>query len=172
MPEWRPIPGFDGYEVSDTGEVRSVSRVLSLRDGNVQRRRGKVLRSNVGSGGYLFTHIGSEAGGTAQTVRVHRLVALAFLPNPNNLPEINHKNGIKTDNCLANLEWCDKSHNGRHAAQIGLNPNASLTPDEVREIRAASRTGVPQSVIAARFKRSKKAVREVIHGRSYSWVTA
>lgn len=67
-------------------------------------------------------------GKSAKTFTVHRLVAKAFIPNPNNYPCVNHINGCKTDNRITNLEWCDYSHNNKEAFRIGLNKPKESNP--------------------------------------------
>ena len=88
----KDAPGFPGYQVSDAGRVkRSIN--------------GKILRPVRYSNGYCVVNL------SGRRIGVHRLVALAFVPNPDGLPQINHKNEIKTDNRPDNLEWCDSKYN-------------------------------------------------------------
>lgn len=115
-----PVAGYEGiYDVSDTGLVRSVDRYIDLPGEKRRRIRGKQLSPKSSKDGYLF--VGLSKGGFVQTCYVHRLVAKAFVPNPNALPEVNHLNGIKTDNCATNLEWCTHRENVLHAYATGLN---------------------------------------------------
>ena len=100
--EWKAIPGYEGlYEVSSEGKVRSLN----------YRGTGKVrvLKLSVNRYGYLQVHLCKE--GKVKNYRVNRLVAQAFIPNPNNLPEVNHIDEIKTNNRVENLEWCDRQYN-------------------------------------------------------------
>lgn len=95
--EFRDIPGYEGmYEVSNLGRVR---------------RNGKILKpsKNRTDGGYLQVVL--YKNGTSKTFTIHRLVAYAFIPNPQNLPQINHKDEDKTNNAVDNLEWCDHKYN-------------------------------------------------------------
>ena len=93
--EFRDIPGYEGvYEVSNLGRVR---------------RNGRILKPTNDRGGYLFVNLCKN--GTRKTVKIHRLVAYAFLPNPQNLPQINHIDEDKTNNAVDNLEWCDSKYN-------------------------------------------------------------
>lgn len=100
----RDIPGFEGrYAVTSCGRVYSY-------------KRKKFLTPYGDTHGYLKVDL-RERDGTRHQFRVHRLVALAYLPNPNNLPCINHKDEIKTNNCLGNLEWCDHKYNNNYGTR-------------------------------------------------------
>ena len=97
------IKGFEGlYEVSNVGLVRSV-------------RTGKILKNCLDKDGYC--RVGLHKDGVQKNVFVHRLVAYAFIPNPNGLPEINHINECKTDNRIDNLEWCTREYNNNYGTR-------------------------------------------------------
>ena len=99
---WKNIKGYEGlYQVSDEGEVRSL--------GNNESRKEKILKPAYRGNGYLFVSLCKN--GKKKMFSIHRLVAEAFLPNSNNLPEINHKDENKANNCASNLEWCDRKYN-------------------------------------------------------------
>lgn len=103
---WKPVKDFNGfYEVSNTGLVRSVSRI----DSNNHLVKGVILKPFVDKWGYEI--VGLHKDGIRLTRRVHRLVAEAFLPNPKNYPQINHINRNKNDNSVNNLEWCTNLYN-------------------------------------------------------------
>lgn len=111
MEEWRVIEGTNGrYEVSNTGKVRSMNY---HKTGLV-----KELKQKIDKYGYctVILHI----NGKQKYPSVHRLVAKAFIPNPDNKPQVNHISGNKKDNSIDNLEWCTVSENVKHAFDIGL----------------------------------------------------
>lgn len=96
---WCPIKGYGGlYQVSDQGRVRSLKFGKEL-----------ILKSARDKGGYLMVAICKN--GEQKTYRIHRLVAQTFIPNPDNLPEVNHKDEDKTNNSVQNLEWCSSKYN-------------------------------------------------------------
>ena len=104
--EWRPIEGYEGlYEVSSYGRVRSLDRY----DSNNHFRKGKVLSPVKNKDGYLQVNL--CCNGKYKMFLVHRLAAQAFIPNPDNLPEINHKDENPGNNNVDNLEWCTRKYN-------------------------------------------------------------
>ena len=112
---WKPIKGFVGYyEISNFGNVRSVKRYVRIRRGVriVQSRNKEQFLSPKG---YLLVALFKEQ--KCKKLFVHRLVAFAFVPNPKNLPFINHKNEIKTDNRVENLEWCTAEYNDNYGSR-------------------------------------------------------
>ena len=111
---WLPVAGFEGYyEVSDQGRIRSLDRTVD-RDGARGRyfAHGKILKPFKRKDGYLFVQVNVD--GFRQNKSVHRLVAETFVPNPDNLPVVNHKNENKSDNRAVNLEWCDQKYNANY----------------------------------------------------------
>lgn len=111
METWKPIEGYeDKYEVSTMGNVRSLN----------YRNTGKthILKPVAAGKGYLM--VGLCRNCTMKWEKVHRLVAKAFIPNPESKPQVNHINGIKTDNHIENLEWVTESENQKHAYKKGL----------------------------------------------------
>lgn len=114
--KWLPVVGWESYyEVSNYGRVRSLDRIVykGSRAGYVLKK-GRYLKT-FEKNGYLFLILTVE--GKTKNVYVHRLVAEAFLPNPNNLPCINHKDECKTNNLVSNLEWCDYFYNNTYGTK-------------------------------------------------------
>ena len=117
---WRPVKGYEGYyEVSDHARVRSVDRVVKIvaRGTEYERRtRGQIIMPIKTKNGYL--RVGLKRNNICFNASVHRLVAEAFIPNPDNLPEVNHKDECKTNNLPSNLEWCDHRYNQTYGTKI------------------------------------------------------
>lgn len=108
MELWKDIPGYDGlYQVSNLGRVRSLNYKMT---GRVQ-----VLKLTNRGRGYLCVALCKD--GNKKMFSVHRLVAEAFIPNPDNLPQVNHINEDKTDNRASNLEWCSAMENSNHGTR-------------------------------------------------------
>lgn len=128
--QWRPVVGFEGvYEVSDQGRLRSLTRILTRSNGWPFPVKGRLLVPALRPSGYLAVCL-CHNGQTAALV--HRLVAAAFIPNPEDLPHVNHLNGIKTDNRVANLEWATPRSNALHAFSHNLRPSKKWGPQPIR----------------------------------------
>lgn len=114
---WKPINGYVGYyEVSSTGKVRSVERVVKYKDGRPSRHlASKIVRSSFDKDGYKCVHLYKD--NTSRAFKVHRLVAEAFIPNPENYSDVNHKNEVKDDNRVDNLEWCTHDYNMNYGSR-------------------------------------------------------
>lgn len=140
--EWREIsvPGYGGiYLVSSQGRFKSLPRVMKRKNGTLLTIRGKEQIPTRRSNGYLVIGLGGRQ------YLVHRLLALAFVPNPEGKPEVNHKDGNKWNNEVSNFEWVTHQENMTHAASMGLsrgvpqlgsnNAAAKLNENEVRVMR-------------------------------------
>ena len=107
---WRNVVNYEGlYMVSNLGYVKSLGNG-NARNPNWQKER--ILKSGKDKDGYLLVALFKD--GKRKTLRVHRLVAQAFIPNPDNLSQVNHINEIKKDNRVENLEWCDAKYNANY----------------------------------------------------------
>lgn len=110
---WRPIERLQNiYEVSNQGRIRSVNRTEEMRNGIRRLREGRTLSQKTARNGYKSVHI--SINGKSKDYLTHRLVALAFVPNPSNLPCINHKDNNRANNHADNLEWCTYLHNNTY----------------------------------------------------------
>lgn len=110
---WKDIKGYEGlYQVSNLGRVKSLKRITKIP--NAKRiEKEKILKSHVNKeSGYIYVILCSK--GKTKGFRVHRLVAQTFIPNPNNLPQVNHKDEYKSNNCVDNLEWCSSKYNNNY----------------------------------------------------------
>lgn len=115
MEQWRDIAGFEGiYQVSDLGNVRSVERDVPRPGGGVQHRKGRELLPGLVNG-YLKVVLSRD--GIHYQKLVHRLVAEAFIPNPDGKPCVNHKDGCKINDKARNLEWVTWAENSQHAIE-------------------------------------------------------
>lgn len=144
------------YEISSFGNVRSLDQTVKRIDGVILHIKGRNLKTQLSPKGYRWITIRRYGN---QIYGVHRHVAKAFIPNPENKPHINHKNAIKTDNRVENLEWCTPLENRNHAKMMGLipsvegekNPAAKLKAIDIIKIRSLFKNGMRQKKIAIRY---------------------
>lgn len=116
---WKDIKGYEGlYQVSSIGRVRSLDRVVDGCHGSNQNIKGIIKHPSLSDTGYFVTTLYKNNLGSKK--KIHRLKAIAFIPNPENKPFINHIDGVKTNNEISNLEWCTQKENIQHARNTGL----------------------------------------------------
>lgn len=149
---FKKVTVCDKYSVSNYGRVRNDVKGTFLTPRNLKGYQRVSLWYN----------------GKANDHRIHRLVAQAFLPNPENKPEVNHLNGIRNDNRLCNLEWCTGEENSRHRAQTlnqgdtfkgQNNGNSVLTEDDVLEIRKSS---LSKTQLSEKYKVSTTQIHRIL----------
>lgn len=113
MEERKDIEGYEGiYKISNLGNVMSCERYVKVGGGGTRRVKQRLLKPYKSTGGYLQVNLNND--GEFKPKLIHRLVAIAFIPNPNNLPEVNHKDEDKENNAVENLEWCTPKYNANY----------------------------------------------------------
>ena len=156
------IQGYEGYQVSNHGRVKN-------------NKTGKILKPYL-TRGYLRVSLYNDSGRKCKLV--HRLVAEAFLPNPDNKSDVNHINGCKTDANACNLEWVSPSENMSHAHSNGLRPKintqgknngfSKLTEAQVRQIKKLLAQGsLTQKTISSQFNVSRETISSIKNGRRW-----
>ena len=139
---WKDIEGYEGcYQISSHGRVKSLQRFKICGRGGRQLVRERILKQTVTHKGKGYCMVIFCKDGIVKYKTVHRLVALAFIENLEDKPQINHKNGIKTDNRISNLEWCYPIDNIRHARKNGRIHNA-------RGVQVGTAKLIEESVLA------------------------
>lgn len=119
--EWKPVKEYEGlYEVSENGEIRSCDRYINTDILHVKSRliKGKIIRQNKKRAGYRTVDLCRD--GKVKTTLVHRIVAEAFIPNPDGLRFVNHKDSNRENNAAGNLEWVTSSENRKHGINQGF----------------------------------------------------
>ena len=179
----KDIPGFEGlYAVTKDGKVWSHPRTSLVgvnggikTDGNRWLAQTPVTKRTAHLRVYLHNQ-GKTIG-----MLVHRAVALAYLPNPNKFPHINHKDSNPTNNHLENLEWCNAAMNAKHAVANGLtkmpnqqggaNSGAKVNEADVRAMRALHEKGESCAAIARHYNLTPKTAWNIVHGKRWAHVS-
>lgn len=170
---WKEVVGYESYyQVSDYGNVRSVNRVVPNGFGGEMRVKGMSINSRMGAN---YINITLTKNGKKNTFNVHRLVAIAFLPNPNNLPYVNHIDGNKLNNCDDNLEWSTEVHNSNHSYNMGLSASGSsshyakVSERTVAEIiHINNTTNLTYAIIGQVFGVCAESVSNMCRGKSWN----
>lgn len=172
--QWKDITGYEGrYQISELGQVKSLARWVDHSINGKQFWPERIMKQRLNRG-YLVVNLGKNS--KKFTAKVHRLVAEAFIENPDNLPEVNHLDGNKANPAKTNLEWSTGSGNSQHAFKIGLcvSPmkkgaicNAKkLDSSKVPVIRDLYNTKLfPHSMLASMFGVSKFLIWNITSGR-------
>lgn len=144
---WKPIPGYDGYEASSLGRIKSHKKIFWTGKGFWRTKEECIIvGKKLSSKGYCRVRISKKVE------FVHRLIAKAFIPNPHNKPQVNHINGIKTDNQATNLEWVTNQENRNHAVKNGLIATrkngkiGKIKQEQIEEIKIKCKTMLQKEV--------------------------
>ncbi len=165
MYQSKTIEAYKHYTVNELDQVRSKDRMILTIDGKSYFRKGKLLKPKKHKDGYLFVTLTKEK--IKKNFYVHRLVAEAFIPNPENKPQVNHINGNKSDNTISNLEWVTNAENSRHAYNNGLYFRIEhLKPKSQAVIDTVNNTCYPTIKEAAiALNRNYTVIREMLQGK-------
>lgn len=173
MEIWKDIPGYKNFQVSNRGRVFSKKRVV--RSGNGEREVGnKILNPTLDRYGY--PEVCLRERGCPHRGLIHRLVAETFIANPDEKPEVNHKDGDKQNNFVDNLEWVTAQENTRHAHELGLinlikgetHHWSKLSADQVVEIRRRYKQGgITQKELGKEFGVHKECIGDIVRGRNW-----
>lgn len=171
---WVNVEGFEDYAVSSRGRVK---RTKPCAGSYV----GRILKPKIDKDGYHTLNL--SRGGEIKTVKIHRLVAKAYLPAVPGKDQVNHKDGVKSNNAAENLEWADCGDNIRHAVSTGLNPcnnarpqigerngGAKLKTGEVWLIKKLLANGVKSSLIRKMFLTTKYSISDIKRGKTWKEV--
>ena len=146
--EWREVVGYDyEYKISSFGRLVSLHKRKVTKNGSILIRNPKILKPYTNSLGYNVTSL--QKGGLQKMVKLHRLVAEAFLENPQNLPAIDHIDRNKQNNCVSNLQWCNQSLNMQNPLTKAVMSDAKSKP--VVCIYPDNKTKTFKSAYVARF---------------------
>lgn len=177
---WKDVVDYEGvYQVSSLGVIRSVDRIYSAACGKVVNKKGRTIKSHPEHRGYM--QITLCLNGTRKTMKVHRIVLEAFTDVSSRKETVNHKNGIKSDNRLVNLEWNTLSENVRHAFNTGLNiaargennSRAKLKESDVIDIkRNCTLTPFDLNKFATKYSITKQAIRLIVQDKNWKHIKA
>ena len=174
MEVWKDIKGFEGkYQISTLGNVRGLERLVPV-NGGIKLYPERLLNPSKEKDKYKYITLWHQS--KSKSFFVHRLVAMAFIDNPNDYPSVNHIDGCKDNNCVENLEWCTHKQNSMHALKIGLRKTgedhhgAKLKNAQVRMIPELLEKGFSQKAISVMYGVSYSTIKNVCQKRKWQYL--
>lgn len=171
MVVWKAIPGFDGYEASSIGEVRSIDRVINGGRWGIENRKGRVIKSSLDTYGY--PQVSLSVGKRLISKKVHRLVMLAFVGDSELM--VNHKDSNRANNRLDNLEYVTAEENVRHSIDKGLskrigegNPNSKFKEADVLRMKELKKSGSTYREIGTMYGIDYRNAHRIISGKQWA----
>lgn len=172
MKIWKDIKNYEKlYQVSNKGRIKRLAGKCLAKAGKYRSVSEKILNCFPNKTRYNYLYVNLNNNGIKQ-FRVHRLVAIHFIPNPDNLEQVNHIDGDKNNNSVENLEWCTNLENMRHSFKTGTHkvrtgnnaPNTKLTEDKVKKIREELRIETGRN-IAKKYNMSEGMISMIKHNK-------
>ena len=151
---WKTYPKFPFIEVSNLGRVRTKDRYVPSKNGSKRLIKGRILKQQLDHGGYLYVSL--SVNGKQVKLKVHRIVATCFIPNPNDYPEINHIDNDPTNNVVSNLEWCTHKQNIAYKEKFGVSAK-----DAAKASRKALIAVNPETAEVFLFESQNEAARQL-----------
>jgi hypothetical protein len=169
---WKDIKGYeDSYQISNMGRVKSKERQVKFGTGSKVIKL-QLMKQTINKYGYndiMFSRIGKK-----KNISIHRLVALAFIPNPENKSQINHKDGNKLNNGVSNLEWNSPAENVRHSIINGLenhlgenNNNSKLRDSDVINVKKDISNNFKEKDLMKKYKVSRSTIQNIKSGKNW-----
>lgn len=181
---WKDVVDYEGqYEVSNTGKLRYVPKtIMRFRKDTGKSHaihiKGKTSFGSLNKKGYFDVKLWKD--GTSKSIVIHRLIAQSYIPNPSKLPQVNHIDGVKTNNRVENLEWCDNAHNVKHAYVLGLavglkgekQNGSKIKESDVLEIRKfyADNPTAFYRIYAEKLNLSIKSICSIVNRKSWTHI--
>lgn len=163
---WKSYPEFEFIQGSSLGGVRTLDRCVTRKNGRKQFIKGRILKQRRQKSGYMYVNF--SVNGKQVNLRVHRIIAACFLPNPNNLPQVNHIDCDRTNNRVENLEWCSREYNSAYRNKFGVSYKeaAPKSPVIAVNLKTLEALQFPSQKEAARqLGASVGTINEVIKGK-------